>query len=97
MATDIVLLDIRKISTFADYFVLCTAESTRQINAIAEEIEHVLKQEGERPVHREGTANSGWVLLDYGDVVIHTFAPEERKFYNLEEFWSAASTVVRIQ
>jgi ribosome-associated protein len=97
MATDIVLLDVREISTFADYFVLSTAESSRQINAIAEEIEHVLKQEGERPVHREGTADSGWVLLDYGDVVIHTFALEERQFFNLEELWSAARTLVRIQ
>ena len=97
MATDIVLMDVRDICNFADYFVLNTAESSRQINAIAEEIEHVLKQEGERPVHREGAADSGWVLLDYGDVVIHTFAPEERQFYNLEELWSAARTIVRIQ
>ncbi len=97
MATDIVMLDVRDICTFADYFVLSTAESSRQINAIAEEIELILKREGERPIHREGTADSGWVLLDYGDVVIHTFAAEERQFYNLEELWAAGHTVVRIQ
>jgi ribosome-associated protein len=96
-ATDIVLLDVKEICTFADYFILCSAESGRQINAVTEEIEHILKQEGERPIHREGTADSGWVLLDYADVVIHTFAPEERQFYNLEELWSAAKTIVRIQ
>jgi ribosome-associated protein len=97
MATDIVLLDVSDICNFADYFVFSSAESGRQINAITEEIEQVLKKEKVRPIHREGTADSGWVLLDYGDVVIHTFAPEERQFYNLEELWSGARTVVRIQ
>jgi ribosome-associated protein len=97
MATDIVLLDVRDICGFADYFVLSNAESGRQINAVTEEIELVLKKENVRPIHREGTADSGWVLLDYGDVVIHTFAPAERQFYNLEELWSAARPVVRIQ
>jgi ribosome-associated protein len=96
-ATDIVLLDVRDICNFADYFVLSTAESDRQINAVAEEIEKVLKAEGERPIHREGSADSGWVLLDYGDVIVHTFAPSERGFYNLEELWAGAKTLVRIQ
>ncbi len=67
------------------------------MNAVAEEIERVLKTEGERPIHREGSADSGWVLLDYGDVIIHTFAPFERQFYNLEGLWTGAKTVVRIQ
>jgi len=96
-ATDIVLLDVRDICSFADYFVLSSAESGRQINAVTEEIEEVLKRGGTRPVHREGAADSGWVLLDYGDVIIHTFAPFERQFYNLEDYWSAARTLVRIQ
>jgi ribosome-associated protein len=97
MATDILLLDVRDICGFADYFVLSNAESGRQINAVSEEIEQVLKKESVRPIHREGTADSGWMLLDYGDVVIHIFAPAERQFYNLEELWSAARTVVTIQ
>jgi ribosome-associated protein len=96
-ATDIVLLDVREICTFADYFVISSGDSGRQINAVSEEIEKALKEEGVRPIHREGTANSGWVLLDYGDVIVHTFAPFEREFYNLEEMWSTARTVVRIQ
>jgi ribosome-associated protein len=96
-ATDIVLLDVRDICGFADYFVLSSAESGRQINAVTEEIEEALKKEGARPVHREGAAVSGWVLLDYGDVIVHTFAPFEREFYNLEDYWSAARTLVRIQ
>jgi ribosome-associated protein len=77
--------------------VLSTADSGRQINAVAEEIEKVLKTEGERPIHREGSADSGWVLLDYGDVIVHIFAPAERQFYNLEGLWSGAKTIVRIQ
>jgi ribosome-associated protein len=97
MATDIVLLDVRDICGFADYFVFSNAESSRQINAVTEEIEQVLKKENVRPMHREGTADSGWMLLDYADVVIHIFAPAERQFYNLEELWSAARPVVRIQ
>jgi ribosome-associated protein len=96
-ASDIVLLDVRETCTFTDYFVLCNGESPRQINAIAEETEKALKKDGIRPIHREGTADSGWVLLDYGDVVIHVFAPLERKLYNLEGLWSAAKPVVRIQ
>jgi ribosome-associated protein len=96
-ATDIVLLDVRELCGFADYFVLSTAESGRQINAVIDEIERVLKEKGVRPIHREGAADSGWVLLDYGDVIVHTFAPLERELYNLEEFWSGARTLVRIQ
>lgn len=96
-ATDVVLLDVRDICNFADYFVLSTAESGRQINAVSEEIEKILKAEGERPIHREGSADSGWVLLDYGNVIVHTFAPLEREFYDLEGLWSSAKAVVRIQ
>ena len=96
-ATDIVLLDVRDVCGFADYFVLGTGESDRQIVAISEEIERSLKKDGERLIHWEGTGDSGWVLLDYGDVIVHIFASFERKFFNLEEMWSAARTVVRIQ
>jgi ribosome-associated protein len=96
-AADIVLLDVREACNFADYFVLSTAESERQINAVSEEIEKSLKVDGERVIHREGSADSGWVLLDYGDVIIHTFAPFERELYNLEEMWSSARAIVRIQ
>ncbi len=91
------MLDVRQVCSFADYFVLSSADSDRQINAVTDQIEAALKEAGERPIHREGSADSGWVLLDYGDVVVHTFAPLERKFYNLEDMWSAAKTLVRIQ
>ncbi|MFH1032074.1 MAG: ribosome silencing factor [Chloroflexota bacterium] len=91
------MLDAREICGFADYFVICSADTERQIKAIAEEIETVLKKAGVRPYYIEGTSDSGWVLLDYGDVIIHIFTPTERKFYDLDELWSQANPLVRIQ
>ncbi len=96
-AINIALLDIRGICSFADYFVICTGEAERQIKAICDEIEQVLKKEGILPLHREGTLDSGWLLLDFGDVVVHIFAPLERGYYQLDELWSKAVPVVRIQ
>ncbi len=81
----------------ADYFVICTADSERQMKAVLEGIEEDLRIEGARPIHVEGEQDSGWILADYGDVVCHVFKPEEREFYRLEELWDGAKTVVRIQ
>lgn len=91
------LLDTRGICSFADYFVMCSAQSSRQIKAIYNEIMHSLKSEGVLPRHCEGTVDSGWLLLDYGDVIVHIFATIERDYYQLDELWSQASPVVRIQ
>ncbi len=96
-ASNIVLLDTHVVSNFADYFVICSGDTTRQIEAIRDEVEHVLKREGIPPHHYEGTLDSGWLLLDYGDVIVHIFASLEREFYQLDELWSQASTLVRIQ
>jgi ribosome-associated protein len=93
-----VLLDLRKVSLLADYFVVCSGTSERQINAILEDIvDRVRDTAHRRPLRREGAASSGWVLLDYGDVVVHIFAPAEREYYRLEELWSDATPVVRVQ
>jgi ribosome-associated protein len=92
------MLDLRKVSLLADYFIVCSGNSERQINAILDDIvEQVRETVHRRPLRREGTASSGWVLLDYGDVVVHVFAPTEREYYRLEELWSDASPVVRVQ
>ena len=91
------LLDTHEVSGFSDYFVMCTGETDRQIEAIQEEIEHKLKRENVLPHHCEGTIDSGWLLLDYGDVIVHIFAPPEREYYQLDKLWSQASTVVSIQ
>jgi ribosome-associated protein len=92
-----VLLDVRGLCGFADYFVICAGESQRQLGAILDEIEKSLKKEGALPYHREGGSDSGWLLLDYGNVIVHVFGAAEREFYNLDEFWSEGKTVLRIQ
>ena len=96
-AMDIVLLDTRGVCSFADYFVICSGDSERQLKTIYEEIEHILKREGVLPHHHEGTVDSGWLLLDFGEVIVHIFASIEREYYQLDKLWSRASTVVRIQ
>ena len=85
------------VSLLADYFVLCNAESKPQFRAILEEVEKQAKAAGGRRLHVEGKAESGWVLLDYGAVVVHIFDPELRAYYNLEKLWKEARLVVRIQ
>ena len=96
LASDIVMLDIGEVSDFADYFVIITVESTRQMRALVEDLEHALEEKGGARHHREGTPESGWMLLDFGDVVIHVFGAEERQFYNLESAWAEATELVRI-
>ncbi len=97
LATDILLLDTRGVCSFADYFVICTGDSARQVPAILDEVEHVLKREGILPHHSEGTSESGWLLLDFGDVIVHIFAAAEREYYQLDSLWSKAVPVLRIQ
>jgi ribosome-associated protein len=96
-ASDILLLDIRRITTLADYFVILTGSAARQIRALANNIEEALDKEGIELLGREGMAEDGWVLLDYGQVVVHIFSPEQRAYYGLEDLWRDAITVVRIQ
>jgi len=92
-----VLLDTQGVCSFADYFVICSGDTARQIEAIRDEIGQVLKREGILPHHYEGAVDSGWLLLDYGDVIVHIFAPTERGYYQLDNLWSQASTLVKIQ
>ena len=96
LAEDVLLLDIRPVSTIADYFVICSGATERQIQAIGEDIRAKLKEAGVRPLHSEGAASSGWVLLDYGSVIVHIFLPQTRDYYSLEQLWKNARTVVRI-
>jgi ribosome-associated protein len=98
LATDIVLLDIRPIATVADYFVVASTASERQMQAVVRDLEQSLRNDdGVRPLRVEGQATSGWVLIDYGDVVVHLFSVEQRGFYRLEELWAAAVPLVRMQ
>ncbi len=97
LAVDILLLDTRGVCSFADYFVICSGDSSRQIQAILDEVAHALKREGILPHHSEGTVESGWLLLDFGDVIVHIFAAAEREYYQLDTLWSKAVPVLRIQ
>lgn len=96
LAADIVMLDLRGLTAFADYFVVMSADSVRQIEALEEDLSGAMKGAGVARHHREGTPASGWVLLDFADVVIHIFGPEEREFFGLERLWNRAPQVVRI-
>ncbi len=89
-AKDVVIMDLRKVTTMADYFVVCTGESETQVRAIADAVMEGMSKVGEKPWHSEGLQNLQWVLLDYVDVVVHVFHKEARAFYGLEKLWGDA-------
>jgi ribosome-associated protein len=96
-ATDIVLLDLRSLRTFADFFVICNGESDRQLKAILDAVDKGVEDEFGLEAKPEGQTQSGWVLLDYGDVVVHIFSKEMRSFYALERLWHEATPLVVVQ
>lgn len=96
-AHEIVLLDIRSQSTIADYFVICSADNERQIKAIVEHIDEKIGQEFGLNPRIEGTAETGWIVLDYNDIVVHIFSPAQRDYYRLERLWSKVPPVVVVQ
>lgn len=92
-AADVTVLDLRDVTSFTDYFVICTGGNARQIQAIADEIALRLKQSGERVVGTEGYDTAEWVLLDYGDYIVHVFSEKAREYYDLERLWRHAKSV----
>ncbi len=92
-AEDIAVLDIGKVSSLADYFVVANGTNVRQNQAISEGIQEALRAEGLRPLGIEGQQNGEWILLDYGDMIIHVFSPEKRHFYDLERLWKNAPRI----
>ena len=89
-AVDVTILDVHGLIVITDYFVICSGQTDRQIKTLVEEVEKAVRDIGEKPIRREGDADSGWVLLDYIDVVVHVFAQEEREYYDLERLWRDA-------
>ncbi|MCL5020176.1 MAG: ribosome silencing factor [Bacteroidetes bacterium] len=89
-AKDVVIMDLKKVTTMADYFVVCTGESETQVRAIADAVMEGMTKAGEKPWHSEGLQNLQWVLLDYVDVVVHVFHKDARAFYGLEKLWGDA-------
>ncbi len=92
-AVDITVLNLSGAGAFAEYFLLCSGQSQPQIQAIGESIEERLEREGRRVVHREGKSSAEWVLLDYGDFVVHIFSERARQYYDLERLWRSAERV----
>lgn len=92
-ATEIRVLDLTGITSFTDYFVICTGANSRQIQAISDEVEMRLKEAGDRPLSIEGYTQAEWVLADYGDFLVHIFTPDSRNYYDLERLWRNAKTV----
>ncbi len=86
----IVVLDVRDLITITDYFVIASGTSDRQVKTIADEVVKSLKEQGTRPVRREGEAAAGWILLDYVDFVVHVFSQEQRDYYRLDNLWTDA-------
>jgi ribosome-associated protein len=95
-AEDIVLLRTAEMTTIADYFLICSGRSDRQVQLLSRAIVDQLREEGIRPLGVEGQGSARWVLLDYGSIIVHVFAPEEREYYALERLWSGAPQVVRV-
>lgn len=98
-AEDILLLDLRPDNIIADFFIICTGDNDRHLRALSETVRQDIKENYKQiPFTNEGTAENGWVVMDYGDVVVHIFSEAKREFYALEELWDAASKVmIRIQ
>lgn len=91
------MLDIRKVSIIADYFVICTGTSDRHIRAIAREIDEKIGKQGTNPFNVEGMSDAEWVLMDYGQVLVHIFNRETREHYGLEQLWAGAQPVLVVQ
>jgi len=96
-ASDIVLFDITTLTTIADFFVVMSVDNTRQLDSLQKEISDNLKTLGVTSRKREGALDSGWILIDCGDVIIHLFGTIERQYYKLDEAWSQAPVLIKIQ
>ena len=96
-AIDVVVLDMGDLLSITGYFVICSGTSDRQVRTIVEAVERRLREEGVKPLRREGRREGGWVLLDYGDFVVHVFGADEREYYDLERLWKDAPRVVFAQ
>jgi ribosome-associated protein len=92
-AIDLKVLELAEVTDFTDYFLICSGGSDRQVQAIADAVDEVLRADKVRPLHAEGYNNGHWILLDYGDFIVHVFDEETRRFYGLERLWADAPEV----
>jgi ribosome-associated protein len=92
-ASDLVALDLREVASFTEYFVICSGTNARQVQAISNSVEEELRKARKRPLHIEGYSTGEWILLDYGDFIVHVFSNAARRFYDLERLWRDAGRV----
>jgi ribosome-associated protein len=94
---DILLLDVKEVVSFTDYFVICTATSNRMLNALADAAVEKTREKHKKKGRIEGSPEGGWMIVDYGDIVVHLFDADLRHYYNLEELWKDGKVVLRLQ
>ena len=94
---DILLLDLKDIASFTDYFVLCNGTSDRMLDALAKAVMDDMRVQHKKKGRKEGEAREGWLVVDYGDVVVHLFSPDQRAYYQLEELWNEGKVLLRVQ
>lgn len=94
---DILLLDLKEIASFTDYFVLCTGTSDRMLDALAESTVETVRKVHRKRGRKQGESREGWIIVDYGDVVVHLFSPDQREYYDLEELWQEGKVLLRVQ
>lgn len=90
-------MDVKDIASFTDYFLICNGSSSRLLTALAETLDRAARTEYKIHSRIEGNADTGWILLDMGDIVVHLFSPDQRKYYDLEELWNQSKIIVKIQ
>jgi ribosome-associated protein len=94
---NILLLDIKEQSSFADYFIICSGTSDRMLRALSDSVGERVQKTHELKARSEGLSDDGWLLLDYGDIIVHLFSPDKRDYYRLEELWSAGKVLLHLQ
>ncbi len=94
---DILLLDLKDIASFTDYFVVCNGTSDRMLDALAKTVNEQMRSQYKKKGRVEGESRDGWLVVDYGDVVVHLFSPDQRAYYQLEELWNEGKVLVRLQ
>ncbi len=96
-AENLVLIDIKNLAVFADYFIICSGTSDRMLNALADSVSEFVHANYQYPVHTEGKPSEGWILVDVGEIIVHIFSPDQRSYYKLEDLWSHGKTLLHLQ
>lgn len=94
---DVLLMDIREIADFADYFIMCSGTSDRMLQGLADDLLKRIRKQKQIHGRMEGVAEDGWILIDFGDVIVHLFSPDRRKYYRLEDLWGQGKVLLRLQ